>query len=507
MSRQSIENRRTFLKQLSATFAAGASASFLPQLMLSSKASAASASALGGPHRALVCLYMASGNDSFNWLMPRDSEVTGSHYDRYRSARGGVFSGANPSGLAVAYNDLLPISPSNLTQNFGLHPSCGNFSLTEGAVTQNHLGIHSLFNSGKAAFVCNAGTLVRPVTRDEYNAGAARPAELFSHNNQALQWQIGQSAVNSQSQYGWGGRIISQVAPQNLPNGLSNTISAIGQTRFLLGDNVTPFQLAGNGVNQLDNYAIAGTSNFQAQRRAVLNDLLDDAYAQPFSKEYATIMRRSISVGEDLATRLAAASGNVSTLFPGSSIASQLQMVARLIKVSRSALSAQRQVYYVSFGGFDLHNGMFESGQPLTSSGHGALLTELNQAVGAFWAAMNEISAENDVTVVTMSDFARTLTSNGDGSDHAWGGNLMVMGGGVIGNKLYGTYPQMIVNNNNNLAKDWSFSRGQYIPTTAVDQVGATLAKWMGVTDINAMNTIFPNLDTFGVRDLGFMSA
>jgi uncharacterized protein (DUF1501 family) len=508
MSKQSIENRRHFLQQLSATLGAGTAASFLPQMLLSSKAAAAPQAKLGGPHRALVCVYLGGGNDSFNWLTPRDSQLTGSRYDRYRLARGGVFSGANASGLAHSFNDLLPISPSNMTENFGLHPACTDFSLTSGATTQNHLGIQSLFSAGKAAFVCNAGTLVRPLTRDQYNSGSARPAELFSHNNQTAQWQIGQSAINSQSQYGWGGRIISQVAPVNLPNGLSNTISAIGQTRFLLGDDVTPFQVASNGVNLLDNYATAGTSNFQAQRRAALNELLGDAYTQPFSKEYATIMRRSISVGEDLSTRLAAASGNVSTLFPpGSSLASQLQIVARLIKVSRDSLSAQRQVYYVSFGSFDLHNGMFEAGQPVATSGHGGLLTELNQAVGAFWAAMNEISAQDDVSLVTMSDFGRTLSSNGDGSDHAWGGNMMVMGGGVVGNKLYGTYPQMIINNNDNTLKDWSFSRGQYIPTTAVDQVAATLAKWMGVTDTNAMNTIFPNLDTFGVRDLGFMSA
>jgi uncharacterized protein (DUF1501 family) len=484
MSKQSVENRRHFLQQLSATFAAGTAASFLPQMLLSAKAAAAPQAKLGGPHRALVCVYLGGGNDSFNWLTPRDSQVTGSRYDRYRLARGGVYSGGNPTGLAHAFNDLLPISPSNMNENFGLHPACADFSLSSGATTQNHLGIQSLFSAGKAAFVCNTGTLVRPLTRDQYDSGAARPAELFSHNNQTAQWQIGQSAINSQSQYGWGGRIISQVAPVSLPNGLSNTISAIGQTRFLLGNNVTPFQVASNGVNLLDNYATAGTSNFQAQRRAALNELLGDAYTQPFSKEYASIMRRSISVGEDLSTRLAAASGNVSTLFPNSSLASQLQIVSRLIKVSRDSLSAQRQVYYVSFGSFDLHSGMFEAGQPVATSGHGGLLTELNQAIGAFWAAMNEISAQDDVAVVTMSDFARTLSSNGDGSDHAWGGNMMVMGGGVLGNKLYGSCPQMIINNNDNTLKDW-----------------------MGVTDTNAMNTIFPNLDTFGVRDLGFMPA
>jgi uncharacterized protein (DUF1501 family) len=500
--KHSIENRRQFLRQLSGSFAAGTTAALLPQLLLSSKAAAAPT---GGPHRALVCIYLGGANDSFNWLMPKDSETTGSRYDRYRVARGGVYGPSNTSGLAHNFADILPISPSNLTETFGLHPACADFSVTSGGTTQNHLGIQSLFSAGNAAFVCNAGTLTQFITRDQYSAGATRPAQLFSHNDQAALWQIGQGVVNNQSKYGWGGRLLSQVAPTALSNGLSNGVSIAGQTRFLLGNGITPFQIASNSVNLLDNYSATSTTNFQSQRRAVLNDLLDDVYADPFSREYASILRRSLSVGEDMSTRLASADGMLSTIFPTSSIATQLQMVARLIKVSRASLSAQRQVFFVSFGSFDLHNGMFQAGQPVASSGHGALLTQLNQAVGAFWAAMNEIGAANDVTALTMSDFGRTLSGNGDGSDHAWGGNLMVMGGRVDGNKLYGTYPQMINNNNDSVLKDWSFSRGQYIPTTAVDQVAATLSKWMGVTDPLAMNSIFPNLDTFGVRDLGFM--
>jgi uncharacterized protein (DUF1501 family) len=509
MSHSTRSDRREFLRKLSTTFAAGSAAALLPQLALMPKAAAASTAngkanaPDGAGYKALVCIYLNGANDSFNWLIPRDSELSGSHYDRYKTARGGVYSGANTAGLAHAFSDILPINPSNVATAFGLHPACGDF--TAGA--QAHSGLQTLFSAGKAAFVCNAGTLIAPINKTQYNGGAPKPAQLFSHNDQAAQWQIGMSKTDPVSRFGWGGRVAKAVAPLPLSNGLSQAISAAGSTRFLLGDQLTPYQIATNGVNLIDNYTASATSNFQAQRRALLNDLLDDSYSQPFAKEYATLMRRSLSVGEDLSARLGATTGAVSTVFPtGNSLADQLKIVARMIKISKSELSAQRQVFFVNFGSFDLHDGMFIAGQPVATAGHGALLTALNQAVGAFWTAMNEIGAQDQVTSFTMSDFARTLTGNGNGSDHAWGGNMMVLGGAVAGNKLYGNYPRLIVNNDDNLGSDWSFSRGQYIPTTAVDQIAATLAKWMGVTDTNAMNAIFPNLDTFGTRDLGFMA-
>ncbi len=503
MSKSTQQDRRVFLQKLSHSFAAGSMAALLPQLALMPKAFAQTASPSGNAYKALVCIYLNGANDSFNWLMPRDSQNTGSHYDRYRTSRGGAYNaGTNPAGLAHNFADILPISPSNQSSGFGLHPACVDFS----AGAQAHSGIQSLFNTGKAAFVCNAGPLIAPITKTQYDAGAARPAQLFSHNDQSLQWQIGQSLGGAVSRFGWGGRVVRSLNRPPLSNGLAHAVSVAGSTRYLLGEQVTPYQIASNGVNSIDNYASTGTNNFQAQRRALLNDLLDDSYVQPFSKEYASILKRSLSVGDDLSVRLAAAAGNVSTIFPtGNSLADQLKMVARLIKISKNELSAERQVFYVNLGGFDLHDAMFIAGQPVASSGHGALISALNQAVGAFWTALGEIGAQSEVTTFTMSDFGRTLTGNGDGSDHGWGGNMMVLGGEVSGNKLYGTYPRMVLNSNDDAAKDWSFSRGQYIPTTAVDQIAATLAKWMGVTDTNAMNAILPNLDAFGLRDLGFM--
>lgn len=504
MGYDTSNSRREFLKKLGCSFAAGSVASLLPQLALMPRALAQSASG----YRALVCVYLAGANDSYNWLLPRDSEAAGSRYDLYRSSRGGIYSGSNSSGLALGFNDLLPIAPSNQTSAFGLHPANADYTATNGSNTQVHSGLQTLFNQGKAAFVCNAGTLVRPISKTEYDSGVPRPPQLFSHNDQELQWQIGMAAPsNAQARYGWGGRVAKLAAGGPLANGLSPTVSVAGAARFLIGDGILPYQLSSAGVDLIDNYSVSSTSNYANVRRAVLDDLLNDVQAHPFARNYNSIARRSLDVGESLAALLDAAdgSGNVSSVFPaGNSLADQLKMVARMIKVSRT-LGANRQVYYVRMGSFDLHQGMFESGGNVATTGHGALLTTLNQGLGAFWSALGEINARSDVTTFTMSDFGRTLSGNGSGSDHAWGGNLLVLGDSVRGNQLYGRYPQLLLNANDNANQDWSLARGQYIPTTSVDQVAATFARWMGVTDSAALNSIFPLLTNFSGNDLGFM--
>jgi uncharacterized protein (DUF1501 family) len=505
MGYSTSNSRRDFLKKLGGSFAAGSLASLIPQFALLPRAMAQSS----GGYRALVCVYLAGANDSYNWLVPRDSESSGSRYDTYRSTRGGVYSASNTNGLALAFNDLLPLAPSNQSIGFGLHPSAADYTAVNGTASQAHSGLQTLFNQGKAAFVCNAGTLVQPINKSDYDNGAPRPAQLFSHNDQELQWQVGMSAPsNPLARFGWGGRVAKLTAGGPLANGLSPTISVAGAARFLIGDQILPYQLSSSGVDLIDNYSASSTSNFSSARRALLDDLLDDAQAHPFARGYSSIARRSLEVGESLAAQLDAAdgSGNVSSIFPaGNTLADQLKMVARMIKVSRT-LGASRQVYYVRMGSFDLHQGMFEAGGAIASTGHGALLSTLNQALGAFWSALGELGARSEVTTFTMSDFGRTLTGNGSGSDHAWGGNLLLMGDAVRGNQLYGSYPKLVVNANDNSAQDWSFSRGQYIPTTAVDQVAATLARWMGVTDSAALGAIFPLLGNFGSSDLGFMN-
>jgi len=495
--------RRRFLQGLGSCLASGSLGALLPQLALMPRAAAQSSG-----YRALVCIYLAGANDSFNWLVPRDSEAAGSRYDTYKSSRGGVYGSSNPNGLALAFSDLLEVTPVGQTIAYGLHPSSTDFTVSSGGNSQAHSRLRSLFAAGKAAFVCNAGPLLQPLTKAEYEAGAPRPAQLFSHNDQELLWHVGMGSTGEAvARYGWGGRVAKATAGGPLANGLSPTISVAGAARLLIGDAILPYQVSSGGVDLIDHYTPGSAgNNYTAARRALLDDLLNDAHAHRFQRGYAGIAQRSLGVGEALATLLDAAdgSGNVTTLFPsGNQLGDQLKMVARMIKVSRT-LGATRQVYYVRLGGWDMHSGLFDGG-PVATSGHGALLTTLNQAIGAFWTALGEIGARSQVTSFTMSDFGRTLTGNGGGSDHAWGGNLLVFGDAVAGNRLYGSYPKLVVNSNDTAARDFSLSRGQYIPTTAIEQVAATLAKWMGVSDSGALAAMFPLLSNFSGSDLGFM--
>lgn len=494
--------RRRLLGGMGAGLAVGSVASLLPQLGLIANAMAAT----GDGYRALVCVYLGGGNDSFNWLVPRDSELPGSRYDAYRQARGGVYSASNGTGLALDFQALLPLASARLAEPMGLHPACADFTVSAGEASQAHAGLASLFNAGHAAFVANVGTLTRPISKSEYQDGAPRPAQLFSHNDQELLWQLGMSDVHSPlARFGWGGRLAQAGAFGALASGLSSNISLAGAARFLVGDQVLPYQLGSSGVDLPDHYGLGGSATDKA-RRAALERLLAANRPNLYADEYATTLARALAVGDGLAGELASDAGRIDTLFPTSAVAQQLRMVARMIKVSRTVLGARRQVYFVRMGGFDLHDGMFVAGQPVASSGHGALLGELNQALGAFWSALGEVGAQAEVTAFTMSEFARTLSSNGNGSDHAWGGQQLVLGGNVLGGGVYGRYPQLALDADDDAAQDWSFARGQYIPTTSVDQMAATLSRWMGA-DENAIDTIFPSLANFDLRDLGFMSA
>ncbi len=494
------QDRRNFLKTLSGGIASAAAWSTAAQLGLIPSAAAQNANQ-GSGYKALVCVYLAGANDAFNWLAPRDSTTAGSRYDSYQRSRGGIYGSGNNSGLAIDFQSLLPIAPSNQSISFGLHPA----HIDSSTANQSHLGLKSLFDQNKLAFVCNTGPLLEPLTKVSYLGAGRKPAQLFSHNDQENLWHLG-FADNTLplSRTGWGGRL-AQALAGNLANGLSPSISIAGQSRFLTGSAIVPYQLAASGVDTLDNYSASSTANFQSARRSVLGDLLASSSESPFVREYSRTMSRSLSVGESLAGLLSAADGQINTEFSAGSLSDQLKLVARMIKVSRTTLGATRQVFYVRLGGFDLHDGMFVNGQPIATTGHGELLTQLNQALGSFWSALGEVNARSEVTTFTMSDFGRTLSGNGNGTDHAWGSNMLVMGDSVLGGKLYGRYPQLILDNDDASNMDYSLSRGQYIPTTSVEQVAATLARWMGVTDSSALDAMFPLLGNFSSSNLGFM--
>jgi len=483
----SRNSRREFLQRLAYL---GGTAALLPQLRMIGTALASTSSLTG--YKALVCVYLAGGNDSWNLLVPNDA----ARYATYAASRGGVYNASsNPGGLALpSPNAAQIITDGNdanaATNQYFMHPSLLNLS--------------SLYQQQKLAFVVNTGTLVEPINMADYNGSSAlHPPQLFSHADQEALWH--QANTNAGSTLGWGG-----LCADNLQlNGANNTtdpqlslcVSISGANRFQVGTSVVPYQIAASGLTTLHGVCNPSCSSSSKLRDTALNTLLTDTYANDFAGEYATVFQRGRNLYGLLGPGLNGTTLN--TTFPDTSLGAQLKMVAQMIKLSMTQNYASRQIYYVRLGGFDLHSGMFTGG----AGDHADLLAQVDAALGAFWTSMGpaDVNAENDVVAFTASEFARTLQSNGSGSDHGWGGVQMVLGGGVHGGKLYSDgqgkisgFPDQSLNAPNN------FSRGQMIPGISVDQYAATLAQWLGVGAAD-LGSIFPNLGNFGTSNLGFV--
>jgi len=489
-------SRRDFLRKLACVAAGGGTAAMIPQLRMIGNA-LANTQALTG-YRALVCVYLSGGNDGWNMVVPYDT----ARYNVYAAARSGVYTtgGANPNtgglGLAqpAAGNSQIITDgndASSATNQYFLHPSVPELA--------------TLYKANHLALAVNVGTLVKPINKTDYNASAAnRPPQLFSHSDQEDLWH--QANTSTGTTKGWGGMCGDVVGSSNTNQQLSSCISIAGANRFEIGMSTVPYQMSSGGLASLSGVCnpepCSGISSTSIRDNA-LKGLLTDTYASDFDSEYARVFQR----GRDLANLLSAGlSGIQVPSFPANnSLASQLQMVAKMIKLSKAQGYAQRQIYYVRYGGFDLHAGLMSG-----NGNHGQLLTQVSQALSAFYTALgtgtNGVNAQNEVTLFTASEFGRTLQSNGSGSDHGWGSVQMVLGGAVNGGKLYSNgggpitgFPDQSLTATNN------FSRGQMIPGIGVEQYAATLAQWLGVTNASDLNTIFPNLAGFGSTNLGFV--
>ena len=402
-----------------------------------------------GDFKALVCVFLYGGNDANNVLIPYDT----ANYNAYAAAR---------SGLALAQGALLPITPAtNDGRAYALHPN-----LSE---------IKNLFSGGKAALLANVGTLVAPVTRATYLDRTARlPPQLFSHADQQTQWQT--SWPDSPQGSGWGGRMADLLNSLNGTAQVSMNISLAGSNVFEVGNVVSAYQISPYGAPGLDNLGTATDPRYLAY-----NGIVNLPYTNLFEKAFAQTTRRAVDNAAVITSALGSATA-LGTAFPDNSyLASQLKMVARMIGI-RSALGMRRQVYFVAAGGYDTH------GDQLAA--HGALMQDLSRSLGAFYNATVELGVANQVTTFTASDFGRTLVTNGSGSDHGWGSHHFIIGGDVRGGDLYGRFPSLAVNGNDDT------DAGRWIPTTSVDQYSATLARWFGVADAD-MPTVFPNLGRF----------
>ncbi len=447
-------------------------------------------------YKALVCVFLNGGNDHWNTVVPYDN----ANYDLYSAIRGGG-AGRTAGGIALGQAALANtlLSPSTalpLNRQYALHPSMG--------------GLAGLFNSGKAAVQFNVGPLVAPLTKTQYQ-GSNRalyplPPKLFSHNDQQSIWQ---SSSPEGSTIGWGGNIGDLALSANGTGSLFTCISITGNAVFLSGDQALAYQVSTRGavkINSVSDDVYGSTAIKNAMR-----ELVQQARTDVLENEYNRVTKRSITaegtVNSGIGATDAAATANTGAFAPfaglaaGNNLAPQLKMVARLI-AARSNLSTKRQVFFVSLGGFDLHDNLV--------AGHVTNMTRVSEAMTAFYQTTFNLGVSGDVTAFTASDFGRTLVSNGDGSDHGWGAHHFVVGGAVKGKSFYGTPPPVSVGSGAGAEDQWHVGQGRLLPSTSVDQYAATLARWFGV-ESTELRGILPNLGNFGEPnaasypiDLGF---
>jgi uncharacterized protein (DUF1501 family) len=343
--------------------------------------------------------------------------------------------------------------------------------------------LQTLFNQGHLGIVANVGTLVAPVTRAQYLAGgAAVPPQLFSHADQSVQWQT--SVPDQISKTGWGGRMADALQSLNANSKISLSISIAGTNTFEVGNTVLPYTVSPDGSIGLSGFDGSANANVRLQ---AFKDLLALPQHNLFEQAYADTVSRSIA-DNDLLTSALAGIPALQTTFPTTALAKQLNMVAKLI-AARTNLGMRRQIFFCSVGGYDTHGDQL--------AGQAGLLTELSQALNAFYSATNELGVAQQVTTFTASDFGRTFPTNGSGSDHGWGSHQFVLGGAVRGGRLFGTFPTLAVNGPDDTGQ------GRWIPTTSVDEMSSTLASWFGVS-ASEMPSVLPNIARFAHPDLGF---
>lgn len=507
--------RRSFLRMAGAISVLGGAAPLALQLAAMGTAAAQNAF----DYRALVCIFLYGGNDSHNTLLAADPDS----WSRYWAARN---IGADPIALMPFGTAPVPVggvSPvtgrtvSRLTPEFygGVLPAAStilnpvppgtNASFRLFALHPALAPIRPIWETGRLAALANVGPLIVPTTKAEYRARSVPlPANLMSHNDQQSTWQAG--AVEG-ARRGWGGLMADTMLSANGANAVFTGISLSGNAVFLAGRTAVQYQITTNAQPAIQITALAGGGlNGSSVAAARLSEIVrDNGATSIFAQDYAAIMRRSMDSAGVLNAAFASPNAlsvpapssftnPVTGLAEPNFLAQQLHTVARALIVAPS-LNLHRQVFFVALPGFDTHNSQ--------NRNHPALLARLADALAYFDTTLAAIGMRNLVTTFTASDFSRTFTTNGSGTDHAWGGHHFIMGGAVRGSNVFGQYPTLGVDQGSFVNPD--NERNITIPTTSVDQYAATLGRWFGVSDSN-LDVIFPNLSNFTSRDLGFMA-
>jgi len=474
----SNQSRRQFLRTASMASMAGF---YVSPFFVELNSLAAMAQGTGGTdYRALVCVYLAGGNDGHGTVIATDPDS----FAAFTSARSGA------PGLAYPMSELLPITlqTPQTGRTFALNPSLG--------------GVQTLFNAGRAAIVANTGTLIAPATKTQINSNSVPlPDSLFSHFDQTAAWQAIAANLGSGERVGWGGAVADAIEAMNLnSNSMFTCISTSGNALFLSGQD--SFQLNVTSAGPIPIYGLQNPPFGVPAASNPLNSILTADENNLFSQEYEIVINRSMQAQAMLATAMAPAGvGGVANppqylnpmtnMLANNPLATSMQTVARII-AGRAQLGVTRQIFYVQLGSFDTHNNQAVQ--------HAQLLTQLGSAFEYFDGLMVGMGLGNNVTSFTISDFGRTLTSNSNGTDHGWGSHHFVVGGAVNGQNMYGQYPVVGVDQVNDLGA------GRLIPTTAVEQYAGTLASWFGLSD-SQIRTVFPNFGNFGTDPyLGFMA-
>jgi uncharacterized protein (DUF1501 family) len=460
MNTRPTTSRRKFLKQTNCA-AVGTASLFSTLFTLRMTAGAASGEPLSG-YKALVCLFLSGGNDSFNMLAPKDATA----YSEYAAVR---------TTLALPQGDLLPITSAGQPySDFGIH---------------HHLPfLQTLYNQNHLAFVSNVGTLIEPTTLAQYQAKSSPlPVGLFSHADEQVHWQTMVPQIRGAGPKGWAGRMADCMTQANLNGSVGMNISLSGNNVLQAGHTSIPYTTDPAGAVLLAEY-----------QDPALTNAVDSIYAQQYKNLYQKTLASSNRRAIDTAVAFDAAVGGLSTtqafandqekvagewMYNGkqTSLDKRLQMISKVM-TARTTLGMNRQIFFVNRGGWDHHNEVILPQEDL--------FNEVNDAIADFWAELGHMGLQNDVVLFTVSDFGRTLTSNGLGSDHAWGGNAFMLGGPVNGGQIYGQYPVLATGG------PLDIGRGRLLPTTSVDQYSAELASWFDVPKTE-LSTVFPNCGNF----------
>ena len=441
-------------------------------------------------YRALVCIFLTGGNDGNNTVIPNHSDANVSNYAAYSAGRAA-------QGLALAQNTLLPIAVPRIGGlSYGLHPSFGTVA---GGLNP---GLHDLWAQQKMAVVSNVGTLVRPITRAQYQDGSVpKPRQLFSHTDQSNQQMNARADIVVLS--GWGGRISDRMTIPANPDRLIPTIGSInGMRLYTIGETTQPLAIGPaptplSSILSLIGYNGTPVANARLAALSAGMDLVD---VNDLINESSKVHRESLRIAASLNN-----SSETTVVFPTSEIGKQLKQVARLVK-NRDALNMNRQIFFCTVDGFDTHSGQL--------NGQAGLFSQLSQAARAFYDEMVVQGVADKVTQFTLSDFGRTFGPGGSGanvgSDHAWANHAFVIGGSVLGGDFYGMntsngtpFPTLVKNGPDDLDMGTA-ARGRWIPTTSVEQYANTLATWFGLPAADR-DYVFPNLPNFALSDLGFM--